>query len=122
MNVQSSLSGRTLLGGGTYLIPPSEKLSLSVKLSPTLFPKLKKEITLNLNIHFDDSSATQSVSFTPEGENTARMTLNKWDSGLATALTELYPVMNIEGSIVELMLSNVRIGETNSLTAQFWMK
>lgn len=42
MTVQASLGGRRLLGGGTYLIPPSEILSLSVTVTPDVFPKLKK--------------------------------------------------------------------------------
>ncbi|AIN14514.1 Uncharacterised protein [Citrobacter braakii] len=121
MTVQASLGGRRLLGGGTYLIPPSEILSLSVTVTPDVFPKLKKELTLNLNIHFDDSAVKQSVAFKPEGENTSRMTLYKWDNSLSTALNKLYPIMNIEGKTVQLMLSNIRIGETNSLTAQFWI-
>lgn len=122
MIIKASLSGKRFLGGDSYLIPPNEELVLTIPIEPSIFPKATVKQEFNIKVSFDDSSEKQSVSFTTEGNNTTRMTLFKWDSGLATALNKSYPVMNIDGDIVELMLSNVRIGETNFLTAQFWIK
>ncbi|MDM7272666.1 hypothetical protein QUH42_25650, partial [Klebsiella grimontii] len=119
MTITARLGGRTLLGEGTYIIPSSETLSVSVSLIPEKFPELAEAKTLTLNVEYNDSGEKQTVFFSPDGENSSKMTLCNWNNSLGTTLNTLYPLMNIEGKMVELCLYNVRVGETNVLTLQF---
>ncbi|MDM6727726.1 hypothetical protein QUH46_25945 [Klebsiella grimontii] len=121
MTITARLGGRTLLGEGTYIIPSSETLSVSVSLIPEKFPELAEAKTLTLNVEYNDSGEKQTVFFSPDGENSSKMTLCNWNNSLGTTLNTLYPLMNIEGKMVELCLYNVRVGETNVLTLQFWL-
>lgn len=49
MTITARLGGRTLLGEGTYVIPSTEILSVSVSLTPEKFPELAEAKTLTLN-------------------------------------------------------------------------
>lgn len=121
MTITASLGGRTLLGEGTYVIPPSESFSVSVKLTPEKSPRLAEEKTLTLNVEYNDSGDNKTVFFSPDGESSIKMTLCNWNNSSGTSLNTLYPLMNIEGNMVELCIYNIRIGETNVLTLQFWI-
>lgn len=122
MTITASLGGRTLLGEGTYVIPPSESFSVSVKLTPEKSPRLAEEKTLTLNVEYNDSGDKKTVFFSPDGESRTKMTLCNWNNSSGTSLNTLYPLMNIEGNMVELCIYNIRIGETNVLTLQFWIE
>jgi len=51
------------------------------------------------------------------------MRIKNWSNNLGTTLNAMYPVISIENDgIIDMMIHNVRIGETNVLTLQFWMK
>ncbi|HDX4245976.1 hypothetical protein I4497_24685 [Klebsiella oxytoca] len=121
MTITARLGGRTLLGEGTYVIPSTETLSVSVSLTPDKFPELAEAKTLTLNVEYNDSGEKQTVFFSPDGENSSKMIFCNWNNSLGTTLNTLYPLMNIEGKMVELCLYNVRVGETNVLTLQFWL-
>lgn len=73
MTITARLGGRTLLGKGTYIIPSTETLSVSVSLTPDKFPKLVEVKTLTLNVEYNDSLEKQTVFFSPDGENSSKM-------------------------------------------------
>lgn len=73
MTITVRLGGRTLLGEGTYIIPSTETLSVSVSLTSDKFPKLVEVKTLTLNVEYNDSVENQIVFFSPDGENSSKM-------------------------------------------------
>ncbi|WP_336732207.1 hypothetical protein [Pantoea ananatis] len=124
MKMEATLGGRKFLTSETYLIPPKEKLKLSLVITPEDLPGLNDVINMPVSVVFeDDSTEKQHVEFKPVPNEGMQMRIKNWSNNLGTTLNAMYPVISIENDgIIDMMIHNVRIGETNVLTLQFWMK
>lgn len=123
--LQIQMGERTLISSLTLLIPKEEVCDFTLKVNKGLAHWVKDDYFFKVRVKFeDDNELKQSVSFKPDFiTKNMLMTLHNWNSSLGSALKDFYPLISMEDkAFVELMLSNRRIGTTNELFLQFWMR
>lgn len=120
MEVTIGLGERTYIDTAEILIPEGEEAKVFIKLSNE--ETGGGPVELKIKISFDDESPETGVRFDPDGD-WSRMTLGKWNNTLGICLNKPYAIAQVENKfIIEMMMSNYRIGTTNSLTMQFWSR
>lgn len=105
-----TIGGRELLKSLTVLIPVGETAHLQLDLAGW---------AASVTVEFEDQMASQGVRVVSTS-NGARITFDKWDNGLGTALVEpqRFAVLST-GDVIEFMAANYRIGGANRLDLQF---
>ncbi|WP_261437087.1 hypothetical protein [Serratia proteamaculans] len=122
MKTEATLGGRKMLTSETYLIPPNESLKLTLIITPEDMAGITDVMHMPVSVVFeDDSSEKQHVEFKPVPNEGMQMCIKNWNNPLGTTLKAMYPVISMrDEGFIDMMIHNVRIGETNVLTLQFW--
>ncbi|MGY3309856.1 hypothetical protein [Pantoea ananatis] len=120
----ATLGNRTFLGTSQYLIPPNEALKLQLLFDQNDAVSLSSPVKISINIKFyNDEKSNPSAGFSPQKDGTADFVITNWNSPLGTSLNKPFELVTIEEThIVDLMLYNALIGETNFITLQFWIR
>lgn len=119
MEIIKHLGGRKYMGAADLLIPGGEEAEITLLLSEE--ETGSSQIDLIIKINFDDNNEA-GVSFEP-GATYTNMVLRRWNSIGGTSLVRPFEVARIENKFcIEMMMSNYRLGTTNSLKMQFWKK
>lgn len=119
MNQKIRLNGKQLISTYNLIIPSTMKCEIDIELGPEYGGSLT---TLPLTIIFKQSTGTQNVTFTPKNGRSV-MTLINWSNSLGTALNTPYELAKVNDSgVVEMLMVNTSIGETNHLTLQLWWR
>ena len=120
MEVVKGLGARKYIDTAEILIPQGEEAMVIIKLTGEETGGVPADLKIKIN--FDDSGDEAGVRFDPDGE-WSKMTLSKWGNPLGVCLSTPYTIAQIEKRfVIEMMMSNYRIGTTNSLTMQFWSR
>jgi hypothetical protein len=124
MQTIAKLGDRIFLGTSQYLVPPNEQLKLTLKFDKADSQSLNNPVVFNLNLKFIiDNKSSQSASFLPQPDGTVDFVITNWNNPLGTSLNKPFELASFEKShIVDIMLHNAFIGQTNFLTIQFWLR
>lgn len=119
MNQKIRLNGKSLISTYNLIIPSAMRCELDIELGAEYGGSLT---TLPLTIAFQQTAGAQNVTFTPENGRSV-MTLINWSNSLGTALNTPYELAEVNNlGVVEMLMVNTSIAETNHLTLQLWWR
>ena len=102
-----------LITSVTLLIPEGEDATIPVMIGNWQF---------DLTVKFDNSKDTQGITIEPSG-NGAKVTFQKWDNGIGTALKQPGKLADLsDGRLLLFMACNYSIGGTNRLDLQLLLE
>lgn len=119
MNQKIRLNGRRLISTYNLIIPSVMRCEIDIELGTEYGGSLT---TLPLTIVFQNTSGAQNVTFAPK-DGRSVMTLINWNNSLGTALNTPYELARVNSlGVVEMLMVNTCIAETNHLTLQLWWR